>query len=456
MASNGGIPVNGLLNGIKKGTTILTAEPFVFVLSQQQRKERCDQCFKSCKISRCAGCQYVFYCGRNCQREAWSIHKVECPNIKRIHPRILPDASRMMARIIIKLSQNGKEERGYYTPQKYRVFHDLMSHVLDIKGDMKKMEHFTALSLILAEFLPKDMLPDVKELLGIFGRMSVNSFNILDTDMTSLGVGIYLGPSIIDHSCKPNCSAIFEGTTIIIRTLCDITSFDWSEVRITYIDVLKDTNTRRAELKKSYYFLCECERCNCPETIEIAAACPNKECTYPCQSRDSHCIKCGEKFSKGFAECFDEVSELSAFHLDKMSHTAYLDTARLCLEKQKGVLHPYNLLVVRMLEMALAAAMDLKRWEDAEKYAAQLTARYLFYFGETHPMTGQVHFVRAKLLSSQKKGRLALEYITKAAQLIKISFGDDHSKMKYEVRPLLDQLLAEYHLEKHQDVTDQS
>lgn len=49
----------------------------------------------------------------------------------------------------------------------------------------------------------------------------------------------------------------------------------------------------------------------------------------------------------------------------------------MCLEKQERVLHPYNLLVVRMLEMALAATMDLERWEDAEVYASQLTGRYL-------------------------------------------------------------------------------
>lgn len=94
------------------------------------------------------------------------------------------------------------------------------------------MEHFTSLSMILIKYLPKDILPDIKELLGIFGRMSVNSFNILDTDMTSLGVGIYLGPSIIDHSCKPNAHAVFEGTKIIIRTLDDLPSLDWSKVNL--------------------------------------------------------------------------------------------------------------------------------------------------------------------------------------------------------------------------------
>lgn len=92
------------------------------------------------------------------------------------------------------------------------------------------MKHFTSLSIVLFEFLPKNVMPHPKELLEIFGRLTINSFHILDTDMTSLGVGLYLGPSIIDHSCKPNASATFEGTTIIIKSLCDLPALDWSKV----------------------------------------------------------------------------------------------------------------------------------------------------------------------------------------------------------------------------------
>ncbi|XP_034935410.1 histone-lysine N-methyltransferase SMYD3 isoform X2 [Chelonus insularis] len=440
---------NGIKNEIKKGTTIITAEPFTFVLSSQHRTERCDYCFQSGKISRCSGCQYVYYCSKNCQRRGWITHKVECPNIKRVQPRIIPDAGRMMARIIIKLHQGGADERGYYTPTKYRTFYDLMSHVSNIKEDVSKMEHFTSLSMVLLEFLPKDMLPEPKELLEIFGRMSVNSFHILDTDLTSLGVGIYLGPSIIDHSCKPNATAIFEGTTLIIRTLCDLPTLDWTKVHITYIDLLKDTKTRRAELQQSYFFWCDCERCNSPETMEISAACPNKTCMNPCSSTDTNCSKCGEKFPDDFRDEFDRVCELSVYQLERMANIAYLDASRMCLERQQGILHPYNLLVVRMLEMAVAAAIDLDRWDEAEVFAAQLVSRYLFYYGETHPMTGQMYFSWGKLLSLQMKGVQALEVVTKAAQIIKVAFGENHSKMRTEVKPLLDQLMAEYHMSKN-------
>lgn len=73
-------------------------------------------------------------------------------------------------------------------------------------------------------------MPNAAEVMGIFGRMCVNSYNILDSDMNSIGSGVYLGPSIIDHSCKPNAVAVFEGTTIIIRAIEDIPKLDWSQV----------------------------------------------------------------------------------------------------------------------------------------------------------------------------------------------------------------------------------
>lgn len=47
--------------------------------------------------------------------------------MKKISPKIIPDAARLMARIIIKLHQGGGEEMGYYSETNYRKFKDLMS-----------------------------------------------------------------------------------------------------------------------------------------------------------------------------------------------------------------------------------------------------------------------------------------------------------------------------------------
>lgn len=76
---------------------------------------------------KCSGCQYVYYCNRECQTNAWKIHKAECVCLKRASGKIVPDAARVMARIILKLNDGGDAEKGYYTEKFYRKFKDLMS-----------------------------------------------------------------------------------------------------------------------------------------------------------------------------------------------------------------------------------------------------------------------------------------------------------------------------------------
>lgn len=98
------------------------------------------------------------------------------------------------------------------------------------------MEHFTSLCGVLFEFLGNTITFNIAELMGIYSRICINSFNILDLNMNSIGVGIYLGASVMDHSCKPNAVVVFDGTTIAVRTLVDLPSLDWSRVSINKIN----------------------------------------------------------------------------------------------------------------------------------------------------------------------------------------------------------------------------
>ncbi|KAK2588056.1 hypothetical protein KPH14_004123 [Odynerus spinipes] len=422
---------------IKKGTAIITAKPFAFVLSSKQRTDRCDNCLKSGKLFKCSVCQYVYYCNRICQKEAWSIHKTECPNLKRISPKIIPDAARLMARIIIKLHQGGGEEMGYYSETSYRKFKDLMSHYSDIKKDAKRMEHFTLLCGVLFEFLGNIPIPNSAELMGIYGRICINSFNILDPDMNSIGVGIYLAPSMIDHSCKPNAVAVFEGTTIIIRTLEDFPSFNWSQVKISYIDLLNSTKDRCEELQNSYYFACDCQRCMQPEPMAAAAACPKATCTYPNSSDAVACKKCDAKFPPNFKETFDEVTEFTAHHLQDMKNMAYLDVSKVCLKKQDGILHAFNIQHVRTLEAAFDAAVNLNLWEEAEHYGKRLIPGYLFYYGEIHPLTGLLHLMTGKIQLHLNKAKQAYDALRKAHSVLTLIICDIYCIVGRFTRPLL-------------------
>lgn len=58
--------------------------------------------------------------------------QLECTGFKRILPRVLPDAARLLAKLIRKLSCGGGFIRGYYTEKSYRIWKDLMSRTISI------------------------------------------------------------------------------------------------------------------------------------------------------------------------------------------------------------------------------------------------------------------------------------------------------------------------------------
>lgn len=155
-----------------------------------------------------------------------------------------------------------------------------------IKNDDRRIEHVESLFAVIKQLLGNAMLPNFTDVLTIYGRvcamhhilnccklvyilnfpadclqMLVNAFNILDTDLNSIGTGIYLGVSILDHSCQPNAVATFEGITINVRATMDLPKHDFSKIFISYLDLMNTADHRQRELQQNYFFLCECVRC---------------------------------------------------------------------------------------------------------------------------------------------------------------------------------------------------
>lgn len=145
------------------------------------------------KVLKCSGCQYVYYCNRECQTNAWKAHKAECLCLSRATGKIIPDAARVIARIILKLNDGGDAEKGYYTEKFYRKFKDLMSRkkmlfILfdiniyencihtdspDIQNDERRVEHVQSLMCVLQDILTVDLMPNQTEFLAIYGRVRV-------------------------------------------------------------------------------------------------------------------------------------------------------------------------------------------------------------------------------------------------------------------------------------------
>lgn len=235
----------------------------------------CSRFRSSGKVLKCSGCQYVYYCNRECQKVAWTNHKAECSCLRQAAGRIVPDAARVMLRIILKLNNGGDAEKGYYTEKFYRKFKDLMSREFRLfdfaltyhhspswhcrfSGYSKwsgstwarrsthrrstwsaRFEHDAECHRFLGHLRTRKSyfsatfnLAFPLHKLRFELQMIVNAFSILDQEMNSIATGIYLGVSVTDHSCAPNAVATFNGTTLFIRTIQDLPSIDWSKVGI--------------------------------------------------------------------------------------------------------------------------------------------------------------------------------------------------------------------------------
>ena len=80
--------------------------------------------------------------------------------------------------------------------------------------------------------------------------------------------------------------------------------------------------TRRAELQSTYYFRCECEKCNGPEPLVEAAVCPELSCSKPCDIYEKNCIHCEREIPEEFQGKFKDARDFTAHHLQSMKTMA--------------------------------------------------------------------------------------------------------------------------------------
>ena len=86
--------------------------------------------------------------------------------------------------------------------------------------------------LILKPYLDKadvekkrKICPDFPVFVRLLGKFYINNFAIYDLqhpNVVAVGRGIYLAPSILDHSCVPNALQVDVGKTICIKAIRNI------------------------------------------------------------------------------------------------------------------------------------------------------------------------------------------------------------------------------------------
>ncbi|KAL3280383.1 hypothetical protein HHI36_017870 [Cryptolaemus montrouzieri] len=171
-----------------------------------------------------------------------------------------------------------------------------------------------------------------------------------------------------------------------------------------------------------------------------AAACPNSACDNPivgCEFEAGRCSKCEEEITNEFHQKFQEVIELTDLHLQNMKDLAYLDACQICLEKQKGLFHKFNIKYVKTLDLAFESSIDFGKFEDAKKFGFHLIEPFHKYYGKFHPLTGLLHLKLGKILSYLEDTNEGRNQVKLAYEILKVTHGVQSEIFREQLMPLL-------------------
>lgn len=93
-------------------------------------------------------------------------------------------------------------------------------------------------------------------------QFKTNGFALCNEEMNPIGSVLFVGNvSMMNHSCNPNCVAVFGGRwgEIEVRNIEPLDPE--TELVISYIPVCQSRETRQRKLLDQYCFECQCERC---------------------------------------------------------------------------------------------------------------------------------------------------------------------------------------------------
>ncbi|MQL97940.1 hypothetical protein Taro_030639, partial [Colocasia esculenta] len=327
---------------LSPGDIIIQQEPYASKPNNFSNGSSCDGCFVSVNLKKCSACRMAWYCGSQCQKSEWNLHRLECKALLDLgddRRKMLTPSLRLMLRLLLRRKLQNDQVIQSTATDNYGLVKALVSHMSDI--DEKQLVLYAQMANLVNLVLPA-MEINIKEVTEIFSKLACNAHTICDSELRPLGTGLYPIISIINHSCLPNSVLVFEGRRAVVRAVESI--IEGTEISVSYIDTASATKKRQKDLKDQYLFTCACPRCmklNYYEDADENAVmegyrCKDRKCRgflvfdsqekkFTCQlcalSRDHQEIKkienelkdLADKASKSLSSCY--YSEASVFYM---------------------------------------------------------------------------------------------------------------------------------------------
>ncbi|KAM6220010.1 histone-lysine N-methyltransferase SMYD3 isoform 3-T3 [Rhynchocyon petersi] len=357
---------NGLraLTPLRAGELLYRSDPLAYTVCKGSRGVVCDCCLLGKeKLLRCSQCQVAKYCSAKCQKEAWPDHKRECRCLKGCRPRYPPDSVRLLGRVVFKFMEEKPTES-----EKLYTFYDLESNINKLTEDKK--EGLRQLAMTFQHFMKEEMqdasqLPPAFDIFEAFAKVICNSFTICNAEMQEVGVGLYPSMSLLNHSCDPNCSIVFNGPHLLLRAVRDI------EVGEEDADMLAGNEQVWREVQESL-----------KKIEELKVQCKWEEVLAMCQT-----VLCSNS----------------------------------------GLLPDINIYQLKVLDHAMDACINLGLWEKALFYGLRTLEPYRVFFPGSHPVRGVQVMKVGKLQLHQGMFPEARKNLRVAFDIMKVTHGREHS-----------------------------
>ena len=272
--------------GIPAGAVVLTTEPYAWALRAETRESHCAWSLRPLRLGASASTTRAA-CGAAFRDEESLARANAVAAFERASAWVLKSsrgAPETSARCALQClarragERDGTCERARYEVLDARGFDGVWalreSRARDGKSarELEKRMEITSAAMVVAalagEAMVKGATPedietkmhhlkvesgvDVQFVISLLSRFEINGFTIADDDMQRVGFGIYPDASLFNHSSTPNAQVMFNGKTLVVKTLREIAVGE--EITISYGEQYMPREWTRRRMLSSYGF----------------------------------------------------------------------------------------------------------------------------------------------------------------------------------------------------------